>query len=250
MKFISLNVERSLHLKQRVLPFLKREKPDALCVQELCPHDIPAIEDMFGHKVLYAPMNLHGFPTADDERLEPIGVGLVAQVPMTNTAVHYYAQQPMPLQPLEFVVEGNGNKVAAINSIGQVAVSASVDGVRIMTTHLAVTEKGTSTPAQRALAQKLVSYAQWEDAQHGNLVLCGDFNAPRGRETWAMLAKAFTDNLPPEVETTIDGNIHRAGPLPYVVDGLFTQGKVKASQVRLQNDVSDHMAVLAEVEAA
>jgi exonuclease III len=249
MKIASLNVERSMHMQERVLPFLKREQPDIFCVQELCPHDIPALEDLFGQKVLYAPMNLHGFPTADDARLEPVGVGLVAKTPLLDTAIYTYAGQPLPLAPQHMMKVG-GHFFSDISKIGQLALSATVAGMRVMTTHLAVTVKGESTPEQQALAKKLIDYATWEANRFGGLLLCGDFNAPRGRRTWEMLCEAFTDNIPPAITSTIDGNIHRAGPIPYVVDGLFTTGHARVNDVQMHNGLSDHCGFTAMLTKA
>jgi hypothetical protein len=50
--------------------------------------------------------------------------------------------------------------------------------------------------------------------------------------------------------TSIDADLHRDGDKvrkPLMVDGLFTSPIYKCSNVRLQNGVSDHMAIVAEI---
>lgn len=79
------------------------------------------------------------------------------------------------------------------------------------------------------------------------LILAGDFNAPRGGEVFGTIAARYKDNIPPEYKTSIDGGLHRAGKLEYMVDGLFTTPQYIASKVRLIDGVSDHMAIVAEI---
>ena len=81
-----------------------------------------------------------------------------------------------------------------------------------------------------------------------DVVFCGDFNAPRGRETWLIIASKLKDNIPQDITTTIDGHLHRAGDLQIVVDGLFTSKNYKASDVRVISGISDHCAIVANIE--
>lgn len=62
-----------------------------------------------------------------------------------------------------------------------------------------------------------------------------------------MFAQNLKDNVPETYRTSIDGNIHRAGPLPLMVDCLFTTPGYTAADVVLKDGVSDHMAVAGEI---
>jgi hypothetical protein len=65
---------------------------------------------------------------------------------------------------------------------------------------------------------------------------------------FGRLAERLTDNIPPDVTTTIDHDLHARGPVPpYVVDGLFTTPQYAASDVRVVSGVSDHCAVLGRI---
>jgi len=81
-----------------------------------------------------------------------------------------------------------------------------------------------------------------------NIIFCGDFNAPRGRKTWSILSSKLKDNIPDEIMTTVDAKIHRAGNLMLVVDGLFTSKNYKVTGVRVISGVSDHCAIVANIE--
>lgn len=81
-----------------------------------------------------------------------------------------------------------------------------------------------------------------------DFVFCGDFNAPRGGEIFSMLSSKYRDNIPKEVTTTLDRNLHRNGEdegFPeIVVDGLFSAGSHQAHDTRVVRGVSDHCAVI------
>lgn len=249
VKFASINIERSHHLKERVLPFLQREQPEVLCLQELCARDIEVFEDIFGQPLLYAPLCLHPYPNIQDNEWEPIGVGLISCQALKATDTHYYNLEYRTAMPkIVFTTRPGGQFIPDLNTVGQAVVSASVAGIRFMTTHLVVTPKGESTDYQLTLADKLIVHSQGMAERYNNALLCGDFNAPRGRTTWAKLAEAFVDNIPAHYTTSLDGELHRAGPLPYMVDGAFSKGNLQVNHVQLHTGVSDHCAITGEVE--
>jgi exonuclease III len=244
MKLISLNIERSRHLHERVLPFLKAEAPDVLCLQELCVRDIPVFEETFGQSLLYAPMTQHPYPNLGDTEREVVGVGLIAKQALATPTVLFTNGRPYPVPVLEFIITPQGQHTPVPSTMNQAVVSGSVGGMRIQTTHLVVTAGGTSTPFQREQAAHIIAHAQTEHAQFGPTLLCGDFNAPRGRETWAMLAAALHDHADPSWATTLDNALHRSNPPAYVVDGIFTLGNINVSTPRLHFGVSDHAALI------
>ena len=81
----------------------------------------------------------------------------------------------------------------------------------------------------------------------GEIVLVGDFNAPRGGETFSRIAKHYKDNIPAKYATSIDQHLHKVKGLQYMVDGLFTTPAYSASDVKLVDGVSDHMAIVANM---
>ena len=114
----------------------------------------------------------------------------------------------------------------------------------IATTHFTWADDGGVNEEQRRDLKQLLKLLR----QRGELVLCGDFNAPRGREIFTILSSYLKDNVPPEVQTTLDPKLHRAGALPYVVDYLWSTPKYKATKVKVVSGVSDHMAIVANIE--
>lgn len=237
LKLISLNIERSRHLDV-VLPFLERMQPDVVCIQELLQPDIARIAAASGAvDSLFTPMSrrMVDVPGA------LYGMGIFSRIPIVARGEQYYVGQS------GVVPESAATDTLAYNdeyrAVAWVDVEKDGAAFRIATTHFTWTSNGDVSEEQRrdmkALMQVLDSV--------GDVVLTGDFNAPRGGEMFAMLSARCKDNIPAHYTTTIDKNFHRAGDLQYVVDGLFSTPEYTVSDVRLVDGLSDHMAVVATI---
>lgn len=238
LSIASINIERSKHLP-RVEAFVRREHPDLLCLQELCERDIPFFEALMGGRMAFAPMMRH--PGEDSS--DVVGIGMIAQADaLIEVAVDYYSGSAQNIRDIAFF-SAEGRRTADPLSIAEVMLSATVRGMRIAVTHLNVTPFGTSTPYQRESAGKLVHLAQAQAQQAGNLLLAGDFNAPRGRATFDLIAEHFIDGVPAHYTSSIDGSLHRAGDIPFMVDGLFHTPGYRLENVRMSTGVSDHCAL-------
>jgi endonuclease/exonuclease/phosphatase family metal-dependent hydrolase len=56
-----------------------------------------------------------------------------------------------------------------------------------------------------------------------DLILCGDFNTPRGEKIFDTLATMYTDNIPLDITNTLDQKLHpMKGPFDVVIDCFFT----------------------------
>ncbi|TKW61908.1 MAG: endonuclease/exonuclease/phosphatase family protein [Blastochloris viridis] len=233
LRIASINIERSKHL-HRVDAFLQTYKPDVLCLQELMRSDIAFFEDIMGNAMAFAPM-LKG-PSPDKEGLDDAqGVGIIGWGALTGVTRTYY--HGTAAEAVEHHT-GYGD-----NTTPNVLLAASYQGFRIATTHLNVTVHGEATPSQQASAAKLVAAAQAESKAHDGLLLCGDFNAPRGRATFSLISQAFEDGIPSHYTSSLDPDLHRAGPIPFMVDGLFHTPSYLLADAKLHTGISDHCAL-------
>ena len=245
ISLVSVNVERSKHL-QLVLPFLDARKADIVCVQELHDRDIPQFESVAGPLVSFAPMTRFGH---DGKPL--LGIGMFSRRPFGSVSVDYYRGSQGAV--LEFDEDSPETKYETERAMCIFADIDAADGVfRVGTTHF------TWTPDGRSNAQ------QWKDLSaltvilegEREFVLAGDFNAPRGGDIFTELAKRYRDNIPSSYRTSIDVPRHRlretkANELSQnMVDGLFTTPAYSAHDVFLVDGVSDHMAIVAQLERA
>lgn len=249
MKLVSLNIEKNKHYDV-ILEFLKKENPDVICLQEVLETDFDYLKKELKMQGVLRPFKYEEI----DPRHPGVGgkkqsVAIFAKNISDFGFIFYEGREDNTFKTHEECLQDK-----SINKNGALLWLDFKDkkGVlfKIFTTHLPVTMRGESTPYQlevvNSMIAKLESFPQF--------ILCGDMNAPRGGETFNRLAKKYKDNIPAEYKASIDFNIHRNGknmimenPM-LMVDGLFTTSAYKASNVRLVDGVSDHMAVIAHIE--
>lgn len=233
LRLISLNIERAKHY-DLVLPFLKAQTPDIVCLQEMLERDIPLFKEALGMDAVYAPMDW--YPAEEKPAL--MGIAIFSRFPIRDSRILYYAGNPQNISPTQ--AQRTVNNFALL--VADVEQSGSL--YRIGTTHFLWTFDGSVSSEQREAFAKLLPLLEAER----EIVFCGDFNAPRGGEIFSMLAKKYTDNVPSQYTTSIDGSLHRAGPLQHMVDGLFSTPAYQVSQVRMVCGVSDHCALVGEIQ--
>jgi hypothetical protein len=246
LKLVCINIERSKHL-DLVLPFLEREQPDVVSIQELLERDIPRFESIAGPCHAYCVNCLH--PGDPPERGPfPEGNGIFSRlIPQTSIAeVYGGSETEIPLQK----ISSSGDPLNAPRlSLVSACVEEEGSLFTFATTHFTWSPQGEATETQRTDMRALLH----ELEALGEFVLCGDFNAPRGGEIFDMLASRYKDNIPPEYKTSIDLGLHRAGKArpqemaDKMVDGLFSTPGYTCSNVRLVDGVSDHMAIVATI---
>jgi endonuclease/exonuclease/phosphatase family metal-dependent hydrolase len=133
------------------------------------------------------------------------------------------------------------------NNLNRIVLAADIqkDGrvFRIATTHLTWTPNGGPNGEQRRDAAALLHVLEGLS----EFVLCGDFNAPRGGDIFSMLASRYKDNIPLQYTSSLDPNLHRAGQLGLMVDGIFSTSAYTVSAVKMVSGISDHCALVATV---
>ena len=233
LSLVQLNIERDKHLEQ-VTNFLAANTFDVACLQELLESNISSLELAMNAKCLFAPMGYH----KTDHSRQRWGVGIFSRPAVKKEIVESYAQRNVstasfdPTEPeIKYTL---------------VCCDIEKEGVlfRIATTHFPWTSYGQADAFQRESVQTLMRSLK----SHGDLVICGDFNAPRGGEIFSIVTKQFTDNIPSEYVTSIDGALHRAGPLELMVDGIFSTSSYRVSNVERKCGLSDHCAFTALIE--
>ncbi len=240
LKLISINVERSKHLDV-VIPFLEKEQADVVCVQELMEWDIPALEKATGASSVFSREVLY-----DNEREKGVqGCGIFSRSGFVVHRDDVYHGGKNSLRPYDSTDIESKRQTQDLK-----VISADIEknGIffRIATTHFTWTPDGEADDYQR---KDLVALFEILGAQ-GDFVLTGDFNAPRGKEIFSAIAAKYKDNVPLEYTSSIDGSLHRAGALPYMVDGMFSTPRYRVENVRMVSGVSDHCALVGEVSIA
>ncbi len=237
LRLVSLNVERSRHI-DLVLPFLRSQSSDVVCLQELLEADVPTISEALGATCDFIPMARH----IGEESPQIFGVGIFSKLPVRDRGVLFYRGDPARIPELDQSDEKTYNN----KNFPLVWCDVEKEGAlfRIATTHFTWTPDGQADDDQRRDMKELLRILE----SKGEFVLCGDFNAPRGGEIFGMLAQKYTDNIPLRYTTSIDGTLHRDGHIPVMVDGLFSTPGYAVSDVELIPGISDHYALIATVK--
>ena len=239
IKLISLNIEKDRHL-DLVERFLREQAADFVCLQEVYESSMPRIAEAFGGSFSrYIPMTKRSRETPPQVQ----GIGIFSRFP-TEIDVRYYNRYG------DSVPESVDGEPATYNITNRPLVICDVqkngEHFGVGTTHFTWTPDSKASDEQRGDMHTMLDELEKLD----DFALCGDFNAPRGGETFSMLAAKYKDAIPASYASSLDPNLHRAGHLQIMVDGLFTTPGYSASDVRLQFGLSDHAAIVATISKA
>lgn len=251
LSLVSINIERSRHL-DRVAAFIKERNPDVVCLQEVMERDLPFLEAAAGGKAVFA----QSWRYLGEGELNVEGIAVISRLPVEATSAEQYGGMLGELPEFE-----PRDKIESIKKLKRILLGVEVrkDDVpyRIITTHFTWTPDGQTSDLQRSDMNALLDIA----GKYDELVLTGDFNAPRGGEMFAQLAGRYRDNIPSKYIWSLDLALHRQGGSisedvkrfgfeGYMVDGLFTTPQYVASDVELHTGVSDHCAITAIISRA
>lgn len=241
LKLVSINVERQKHW-DTVLPFLKRESPDVVCMQELFLSDVPLVDFPFHH---FVPNSQ--WVDSEHQKPETVGVCVFSKKPFSDIQTSYYFGDPGTIP----IFDQTSPATIRATWLRGIALATIDTQFTVATTH------GTWTPHGEAEAYQLEDIERLKKilADVGEHVLCGDFNIPRGTDPIAnLLSQGYTDQIPPEYHGSMDMQFHRtrgtseeAHVATNMVDYLFTTPAYGARNVRLQDGVSDHKAIIATI---
>lgn len=237
IRLISLNIERDKHL-DRLLPFLRNEDADVLCLQEVLKGDLPVIADSLGYVAHFAPSVIS---SRRDGEADEWGVAILSRLDLHDIRKDYYftgGRKPGDVKASPALDQDGFQRVLLSASIG----SAS-GPIRIGTTHFTWTPDGRADDLQRRdIKQLLNTLSDFKD-----IVFCGDFNAPRGGEIFDILAAHYKDWLPETVTSTLDPDLHKAKGLELAVDSIFSTPDYRVADFEVISGVSDHRALVASI---
>lgn len=233
LKIVSLNIEQDKHF-DRIIPFFKECQPDVILMQEVLLEGIPFLEQTLRMNHSVAILNTY-------RGIENSKLGLVTFSALgTNSYSIYYRGDPLSPPEIE---KGKGQAANLARAILVTELVKSGHPYRMINTHFTWTPDGHPSERQYVDVDVMLQHL----SKIPEFVLCGDFNAPRGKPIFDKIASKYKDNIPPHITTTIDKNLHRAGDLNLVVDGIFTTPRYQVDSVEIISGLSDHCAILAKV---
>lgn len=231
---LTLNIENDRHL-DRVEAAIAEHLPDVVCLQEVLEANCARLASVGGYDVKFALGGRQPRPSGEERNW---GVAVLTRIPVRRQVETCYAADP--------VVRVLRHPDDTRRVVLMTELEHQGQPYRIATTHFTWTPDGHISQLQKAdftrLDRALADYADY--------VLCGDFNAPRGREMFGKFVDelGLVDHLPADVTTTLDARFHRAGPLELVVDTIFSTPEYRVTDMRVLDGISDHKGILGIVE--
>ncbi len=245
IKVLSLNLEGHRHLTSRILPLLREEKPDVVSFQEVFKADLPLLAERGYHGHFQAMSIMQPNSFFNQSVSGEFGLFLGSKLPITESDFVLYRGDP-DLIPTAPKILGKNPKITNFFNryLGWMTVKADVEFYTVAMTHFTYDPQGEVNQYQREDLKKLLEITAKLPAH----LLMGDFNTPRGKELWSRLADLYQDNIPPEIETTIDNQLHRVDQqIKLVVDAFFSQPPYQVESIEVVSGLSDHKGVLATV---
>ncbi len=230
LNIVSVNIEKDRHF-DRLMPFLKKQQPDVILLQEVLSKDIAYFEKSLEMKSHYAGLNHY-----DDGSQH--GILTLSTYPLFKTYALYYRGDGDNLPLLK---HAEPEKMARAILITEIIKDNQL--YCLINTHFTWSPNGKPSVLQNEdinILMRLLS-------EIPEFVFCGDFNAPRGTPIFDTIASKYKDNVPAHIETTIDKNLHKAGDLKLVVDGIFSTPAYQINSVEIVDSLSDHCAILAKI---
>lgn len=240
IKLISLNIEGDNHYST-VLPFLQKENPDVVCLQEVYESDIPILIAESGMFATFTPLSIvdKDFPERHMKAKGAEGLLILSKKMPFELHKDYYVGSlgsiPIFKDEEPFVTN---------RALLSIKVEYSDAEFCIATTHFTWTNGGKMTSIQEEDFQHMLEAIQ----NLKGFVLAGDFNAPRGKEIYTELSRLYKDNIPAGVTSTIDPLLHKVKNLQHVVDGIFSTTQYIVTNVQVIDGISDHKAITASVK--
>jgi len=238
IKIISLNIEFNKHY-QTIFPFIFAENPDVVLLQEVLKEDLPLFEKNLAMDYKFAPLAKLRF----SDGIKILGQATFSKLKIIKSEVLYYRGKKDKLKTINIPLIDRTEPEKMIRAILVVFVEKDGQQFCLINTHFTWSDMGIPTQSQENDLDKMIKLL----SKYKDFVLCGDFNAPRGMKVFDKLASIYKDNIPKEITTTIDKNLHHAGNLGIVVDGLFTTKRYMVEYVKLVDGVSDHKAIIANI---
>lgn len=235
IKLASINIEGDANLS-RVADFLDQEKPDVVCFQELVETSLSFFEKTLGMKGHFLPMTKYHRLYKDMESpVNRFGLGLFSKWPLSEVHSDYYLGGTGDLPMLHI-----GDETTVWRGVLRATVQKDNVSYTVATTHFTRTSDGSTSETQRRDLRSLFRVL----GDVTEIIVCGDFNAPRGGEIFGLLAEKYKDNIPAKYLSSLDPKLHQLrNSKLLMVDGLFSSPQYQVSNVVLSEAVSDHLAI-------
>lgn len=231
IKLLTLNIEGSRHLA-RVAETLQRHDPDVVCLQEVMERDCTMLAAAGGYRCLYSANAI--MREKPPHPAGSWGVAILTRLAVRATTEQCYTEA----RTVEKLMHNTDSRRMLLVA----ELQHEAQDYRIITTHFTWSTDGQVSDRQQLDFARLRQCV----SRYPDYVLCGDFNAPRGRLLFSRFLTdlQLIDHLPAEISSTLDARHHRIPQLRYVVDTIFSTPGYSVAGVEVLEGISDHKGIL------
>lgn len=259
MKVLHLNIERDKHL-DAVFRLIEERSPDIICFEEAVDISTKNIAEKFGYEFRHAP--LFSMTQGGAE-----GPAILSKFPILDFKKYHYGEntEKIPLVDIDKTTITGGNRPKDrfnyLYSILTILVEDERGNqINVATTHFTVTDHGTpgledhtfdETEDLREVNHTNIYFRKFLEQLKSfsyPLIFTSDLNNSRGEYIYDTLAHELADLMPKEIDSTLDPKLHKAKGLKMVVDTIMISPDIKANKVEIIEGVSDHKAILVDLE--
>lgn len=241
-KLITLNVQEDFHT-DKVLTFLKKENADIICLQEFRA----ANEQRFQKELqMYSTFQPVIYTRGSDYLIAKPSWGniIFSKTPIKAASYFQYSEPTQPTDSEKDAAMLYDDGLQMVRKLVLAEIPIQNTSIEIITTHFTWTHDGETSALQRTHLNTMLTFLQ----NKKDYILCGDFNAPRGKEIHTKLASLYKSSVPKEITSTLDPKLHHAAPLEFVVDEVFHTPRFQLKDVKVVEGVSDHKAIVTVFE--
>lgn len=243
IKVFQLNtchIGRKYGLFEDILKCIDKEKPDVVLLQEVFEGSLEKIGNALGGQIVFSRMCRMSL-TDREEEAENWGLAIGSRHPLFGVREDYYHRDKEASNTL--VLNG---ELYTTNLLLQAQLEVGSARFNFGTTQFTYVKGAKVSDEQIKDFAKLAAILD----RAPDIVLTGDFNSPRGysHSIFDSLAKRYKDNIPEDVETTLDSGVRPKIKWKYVIDGFFTSRHYAVEKIRMAQGLSDHRGILGEVQ--
>lgn len=234
----SCNIEGDRHTES-VEAMVKQYSPDIICLQEAEELLVNNIANSHGYELIFRPSALIDkslYPTLNRNKI--IGLALLSKIHIFRSGVYTYRNDT---DKVPVYLPGNPNSVRK-----ELLFATLANGFTIATTHF------TWAPNGKVTSFQLVDIIKLKQAikELGEIIFTADLNSPRPNQIYTQINNILKDNIPQNVDTTLDPKLHRNKTgVKLVVDYLFTSKSYLVTEIALITGISDHKAIIAKIKS-
>ena len=233
LSLISLNIETDKHF-ERFIPFIKEKQPEVFLTQEVLEKDLSFLEDALEMKAFFTPLAY----LRREKDVPKLGMAIFSKLPFVKIYDDFYYGDAINLPIIE-----QSPPDGMARAIQMMELLKGDKKYCVINTHFTWSPNGKPSQQQHIDLDQMLALL----ADIPEFILCGDFNAPRGTAIFDMLSLKYKDNIPVGIITTLDKDLHYAGVLHLVIDGLFTTPGYLVNNLQVVHGLSDHCALVAKI---